>query len=116
MKRLLDYDPFTGVETWHELVGSETQISYVPTWDAQTSIDYCQNRANDTDYTSRGIKEDWWQYGHVPNWLMLEWNVRHGIPIGDAEAYNRMLNRPEYKYFKTTHKHHGVDDKKIFLG
>lgn len=118
MKRLIDYDPFTGIETWHELDHAEqkTRIYYVNTLDADPSLEYCKRRALDENYSKDGIKEDWWHYGHIPNWLMLKWYTEHGIPVGDAEGYNKMLNRPEWKGFKTTTKHHGVADKMIFLG
>lgn len=116
MKRLMDFDAFTGIETWHELKDGNTYIYYVPRSDADAQLDYCKSLASADDYTKQGMKADWWHYGHVPNWLMLKWLIDEGVPIGDAEEYNKRLNRPEWNGFKVTHKHHGETDRKIFLG
>ena len=118
MKRLIDYDPFTQTETWHEYdaVDKKTRIYYVPRTDADAQLDMCKDMANDEARTKEGIKRDWWHYGFVPNWLMLKWHVEEGVPLFDAEAYNKRLNRPEWSGFKVTHKHHGETDRKIYLG
>lgn len=117
MKRLIDKDPFTGIETWHEYDHAEkkTKIYYVPTRDLDPALDYCKALANDEEHTKHGFKEDWWHYGFVPDSVRLKWFVEEGIPFSDAQAYNRKLNQPEYKYLKTTAKHHGARDQQIFL-
>jgi len=116
MKRLMDTDPYTGIQTWHELVDGQTRIYYVPTRDLDPALDHCLALANDESYTKAGMKEDWWHYGHVPASVMLKWFVEEGVPFTAAEEYNKRLNRPEYSRLKVTHKHHGTVDKKIYLG
>ena len=102
----MDLDPFTGIETWHELKDGQTYIYYVPTRDEAPTVDYCQSLANDGDYTKHGMKVDWWHYAHIPNSIMLKWHIEEGIPLFDAEAYNKKVNDPEYKLLKVTQKHH----------
>lgn len=112
---MMDTDPFTGIQTWHELKDGETRIYYVPTQDLEPALDACKAAANDGDYTKRGMKEDWWHYGWVPASLMLKWFCEDGVPFTAAEEYNRRLNQPEYKDLKVTQKFHGTRDVKIYL-
>lgn len=118
MKRLIDFDPFTGIETWHELDHAEkkTRIYYVPTRDETPTVDYCKAIANDGDVWKRGVKEDWVPYAHIPNSLMLKWHIEEGVPLYDAYEYNRRANRPEYNALKLTTKHDGAKDHKIYIG
>lgn len=108
VKRLIDYDPFTGIETYHEYdpINKETRIFYEHTRDVSGAVDVCKALANDDDFTKKGIKEDWWRYAHIPNSLMLKWHVEEGIPLFDAKEYNKKANQPEYKFLKYTTKHH----------
>lgn len=117
MRRLLDTDPLTGIQTWHEYDATEkkTRIFYVPTRDIADGLDACKMLANDDDYTKKGIKQEWWHYGWVPDALMLKWLVEEGVPLDDAEEYNRRLNWPEYKHLKVTTKYHPAKDSKIFI-
>jgi len=108
MKRLLDTDPFTGIETWHEKVGDETIITYVPTRDVAIEVDLCKRFANDPEYTRKGIKEDWWHYAHIPAAVMLKWHCEEGIPLFDAHEYNKKVNQREYRDLKVTAKWHDV--------
>lgn len=105
----MDYDPFTGVETWHEYDHDDqkTRIYYNFTRDESATVDLCKAAAGDTSYTQQGIKQDWWHYAHIPNSLMLKWHVEEGIPLFDAEEYNKKVNTPDYKWLKVTQKHHG---------
>ena len=108
MKRLIDFDPFSGIETWHEYdaVDKKTRIYYVPTRDESPSLDITAALRNDEDFTKKGIKNDWWKYAYIPNSLMLKWHVEEGIPLFDAEEYNKKANTPDYKFLKYTTKHH----------
>lgn len=117
MKRLIDTDPVNGIQTWHEHdpVSKETRVYYVPTLDLDPTLDHCKALASDEERTKRGMKEDWWHYGFVPDSIRLKWWIEEGIPFTDAEAYNRKLNQPEYRYLKVTSKHHGAKDTQIFL-
>ena len=117
MKRLIDRDYLTGIETWHEYdsLTQETRIHYQPFVDMDDTLTICRSLADDDARTKKGIKEDWWHYSFIPDWLQLKWYVEEGVPIGDAEAYNMRVNRPEYRYLKTTAKFHGSKDKQIFL-
>lgn len=116
MKRLIDFDRFTGIETWHELKDGKTHIYYVPTFDESASVDMCKAIAGDGDVWRRGVKEDWVPYAHIPNSLMLKWHIEEGVPLYDAYEYNKRANRPEYKALKLTTKSDGAGDRQIFIG
>lgn len=107
-KRLLDYDPVTGIETWHEYDAAEkkTKIHYVPTRDESPSLDIVAALRNDDDFTRKGIKQEFWRYAYIPNSLMLKWHIEEGIPLFDAEEYNKKANTPEYSLLKYTRKVH----------
>lgn len=109
MRRLIDTDPFTGIQTWHEYDHAEkkTRIIYLPTRDEAPTLDIIADFRNDDDNWKRGVKNDWVKYAHIPNSLMLKWLVEEGVPLYDAEAYNKKANTPEYSRLKYTTKHHG---------
>lgn len=116
MRRKLDYDPIARVTTWHELVDGKTVITYTTDVDMDSVTDVTRKFANDDSYTRRGIKEEFWHYAHVPNFIALKWLTEEGIPLYDAEAYNRKVNTPEYKALKVTIKHDGSrPERRIFL-
>ena len=108
MKRLLSFDPVTGIETWHEYDHAEkqTRIYYVPTRDVDPTLSTLKRMANDDELTKRGIKNEWWLYGHIPDAVLLKWYVEEGIHPDDTDAMFKKLNDPDYKYLKATHKYH----------
>lgn len=109
MKRIIDYDPLTGVSTWFEY-HPETDMTVVATMqDAATLLDQNKALANDTDRTSKGIQKGWWQYASIPNIVIEKWRNEHGIDLFKKEHWNavfKKLNDPEYRYLKTTAKWH----------
>ena len=108
MKRLLDVDPLTGETVWFE----DTNDGYFQIRHEQAVealLDHNKKLANDTDRTKKGIKEDWWHYGSVPNIVLQEWSLKVGGNILSKEHekdFFRFLNSPEYAYLRTTHGKH----------
>ncbi len=110
-KKLLDYDPLTGLMTWHSYndLTDETTISY--TGDSTPIIELNKQRQNDDELTKQGIKQEMWLYASIPAMVQVEWLLKHGVDIYNKEHGPRMsalLEDPQYKYLKTTTKHHRI--------
>jgi hypothetical protein len=108
MKRLVDYDPFTGVTTYTETEGDETRIGYEFD-DVTPVLDMNKTLQNDEQYTRDGIKDGWWHYAQIPASLILKWRIEEGIDIfskNDTKKVFAKLNDPQYRYLKTTMKVH----------
>lgn len=104
MKRLVDFDPLSGIETWHEYdaTNKTTRLHYVPTRDVDPSLDYLSSIANDPDASKAQIKNNWWLYAHIPDAVLLKWHAEEGIDIHDTAAILRRVNHPDYKRLKAT--------------
>ena len=109
MKKILDHDPLTGItEIFHH--DPNTDVSVIETvQDVGPILEVNKKLQNLPEYTADGFKSGWWHYGHIPDSIILKWKVEKGIDVfnpNDKDAVFKLLNDPEYKYLKTTHKHH----------
>ena len=73
--------------------------------DVSGNLDHAQELAKDEELTKHGIKNDMWHYAHIPNVILEKWALE-GVDINNPKELVKMVNRPDYKYFKTTHKTH----------
>lgn len=108
MKKLLDFDPLTGITTTFEKEESTGVIHVAKTGDAQPGLDYAKSLANDDDYSKQGIKAGMWHYAHIPA-IVLEQMFKHGInpyEPGSGKAIAKYINE-HAPHLKTTAKHHG---------
>ena len=108
-KRLLDYDPITGVSCFWNCDGESVVLTHEQ--EVSHILDANKRAAADQDKTKRGIKQDWWKYATVPAVVEIEWLQKHGVSLGNPEHKARvfkLLNSPEYRYLKTTDKVHTV--------
>ena len=108
-KRLLSYDPITGLETYfsHDESTNESTISYAA--DSSPILEANKRLANDDDYTKDGIKKEFWHYASIPVMVQMDWLINKGVDIYNkdhAAKVSQLLNDPEYRHLKTTHKHH----------
>lgn len=103
-RRLLDYDPISGMASWFDYDSTDTM--YI-THEQQVGdiIDQATERRNDRDYSKAGIKEDWWHYARLPNIVIMEMKNKHGIDLmaakPDWKSALKIINR-EYPHLKTT--------------
>ena len=108
-KRLLDRNPITGEEVYHEYNASAHTTTITHEQDVQPLIDRNIMSANDDDKTKHGIKNDWWKYASIPNIIAMKWKQEKGVDIFNRDhqkAMFKLLNDPEYKFLKATSKHH----------
>lgn len=103
--KLIDVDPLTGLETWHEYDHNEkkTIISYKQ--DVQRGLDHSKALQNDPEAWKTGVKKDMALYAHIPDIVLLQWK-KEGVDITDTQALFKMVNKPEYAYLRTTTKRH----------
>lgn len=98
-KRLLDYDPLTGMKTYHHYDDTEdkTFVSYEQ--DVEPIIDRNKAAAND----ATGPMGDMVHVASIPSSIQLKWLVEHGVDITNKDhmpKVKRLLNDPEWRYLK----------------
>ena len=110
-KRVLDYDPITGMTCYVDYEKSTDRMILTHEQDIQPILDANKRAANDQEKTKRGMKNDWWKYASVPAVVQVEWANKYGVKMWDKnhdQAVFRLLNHPDYKYLKTTDKVHTI--------
>lgn len=109
VKRLVDYDPLSGMTTFCDY-DPLTDITIVSReQDIESLLEKNKTLQNSDDYTRTGIKECFWHYASIPNILIEKWKVEDGIDVFNkdhAKAVYKKLNSPEYRFLKTTNKVH----------
>lgn len=108
-KRLISYDPLTGLETYHSYddLTDKTIISYEA--DSSPIIETNKLMQNDDHYSKKGIKDEFWHFASIPVMVQMDWLINHGVDIlkkEDAPKVFKLLNDPDYRYLKTTTGRH----------
>lgn len=107
-KRLLDYDEFTGLFTYH-YYDENTDESHIETvqsdFQLNRELEASKELKNDEQYTRDGMKKDMLHYAHIPSGVLMEWFVQ-GVDIKNQKELIKMVNKPEYAYLKTTNLVH----------
>lgn len=101
MKRLLEYDPNTGLKTFHSYDETEdkTFVSYEQ--DCQPILDQNKWHQNHGDHRMG----DGYLAAHIPSVVMLKWLVEYGVDVMNkdhAPAVARLLNSSEWRHLKRT--------------
>lgn len=80
MKRLLDYDYFTGISTYHEYdhKTKKTTIESVQDIDPYLTL-------NKQIEGNLNKKEHWWHIGVIPNVVLIQWQKECGHKIFSRE-------------------------------
>jgi hypothetical protein len=108
-RRLLDYDPLTGVSTYFSYENSTDTMFLTSEQDVAPILDGIAARRNDGDYSRNGIKDDWWHYARLPLTVIMEMKTKHGVdlmaPKVDWKSALKIINR-EYPLLKTTNGTH----------
>ena len=108
MKRVIDYDPMTGItEIFHDDIGSDK-------WAIETvqnvgpQLEAAKDMRNDSENTKQGIKNGMWHYAHIPNMVITKMINEDGInPYNPNHATDlgKLIDR-KYPYLKVTDGHH----------
>lgn len=107
--RLIDHDVFTGITTLFDYDDLTDTTTIKTVQDVEGQLEASKSLASDEDYTKSGFKHDMWHYAHIPNGIIQQWLVEKGVDIfkkDDNKKVFQLLNDPEYRHLKTTHKFH----------
>jgi hypothetical protein len=99
MKRLLDFDPVTGLMTFHDYdeASDTTVISYEQ--DCQPILDFNKWHQNHGD----NRMGDGFYAAHIPSVVMLKWLIEYGVDVMNPDhgpAVKRLLNSNEWRDLK----------------
>ena len=104
-KRLLDYDPYTGIKTFHtyDSLTNKTYIEYEQ--DVDPWIELNKKLQNDEQYSRDGIKKEWWHIAQIPLIIQHKWLKEDGIDVYNKDHWHRVMKKlrdPDYRYLRTT--------------
>ena len=108
-RMLIDKDPFTGESVWYQFNHGDLSATITHEQDASGILDNNVTDQNDTGRTQEGIKRDWWHYARVPNTIIVKWKQELGVDFYNPDHRKKvfeLLNHPDYRMLKTTHKEH----------
>jgi len=109
MKRIIDFDPFTGVTDVFEYDYLTDVTTVSRHQDVEPILEQNKFLQNDESYTKKGIKNEFWHYASLPTVIIEKWHRELNIDVfnkNDERKVFQLLNSPEYRYLKTTHKYH----------
>ncbi|TFH50927.1 MAG: hypothetical protein E4H01_01190 [Lysobacterales bacterium] len=104
-KRVVEYDPFTGMTTTFDYDHSTDTTTVGLEQDVSLLLDVNKVLQNDANYSKDGIKRDWWHYASIPSIIIEKWLNEDGVNVFDKDhtkAVYKKLNDPAYRYLKTT--------------
>ena len=109
-KLVLDHDPLSGDTVYFGFDDHTNQVVITHEQTIQPHLDYAHELAMDEERTKTGMRKDFWHYAHVPNSVIMEMKMKHGVDFFDRNDSKRVFHllNTEYKRVKTTTKiHHG---------
>ena len=108
-ERLLSFDPTTGLSEWHSYDATTKTTTIRTEGDCEPFLERNKAMANDDQLTKEGIKNEFWLYASIPPAVQVKLLVEKGIDVynkNHGARLSKILEDPEYKYLKTTSKHH----------
>lgn len=104
MKRLLDYDPLTGITQYHHY-DELTKVSTIETiQDMEPFIEMAKDLQNDSEYSKKGMKNEWWHAATIPVLIQEQW-MKEGIDLYNKDHWPKVkakLNSPDWRYLRTS--------------
>lgn len=106
-KKLLDYDPLTGIKTYHQYDHGTGLTHIEEVQDCSSILERNKRLQNDTSYSYNGKKVDWFHFATVPNTVLYKFMTDYGLDYrneDDLKKIERLLQSREYMYLRTTDK------------
>lgn len=104
-RRLLDYNPFNGLSTYFHYDESTDETHIETVGDSTAEVEAATQLRNNEDYTRKGMKNDFLHYAHITDAVLMKWHSM-GVDIKDSKELIKMVNKPEWRYLKTTNLNH----------
>ena len=104
-KRIVDYDPISGITTTFDYDHSSDITIVGREQDVEAAIEQNKRLQNDTQYSKDGIKNGWWHEAFIPNIVIEMWRNQYGVDVYNKDHWKRvtaLLNDPQWRYLKTT--------------
>jgi len=108
-KRVLDYNPHTGVTTTFEYDHASDSTIIGREEDVTAYVEYGKELQKHEQYSKDGIKRGWWHYCLFPPIIIEKWLREFGVDVFNRDHQKKvfgLINQPEYRYLKTTTKMH----------
>ncbi len=105
-RRVLSYNPHTGMTTYHAEEDGKQIISYEQ--DVSGALELAKALRNDEEYSKRGIKQELWHVATIPDSILMKVWVEEKCNPYTREGTKRLANIIHSKYpaFKVTTKKH----------
>ncbi len=99
-ERLLDFDPETGLKTWHiyDPVTHETSLRY------EQDVEPILNANKAAQNAASGPMGDMAHVASIPVVVQLKWYHEKGVAVWNPEhkqAVAKLLDDPDWRYLKT---------------
>lgn len=112
MKRLIERDPVTGIETWFHKDPATGHVYVEELQDVDPILDVNKAVQNHepggamglTAFSRAGIKNGMWHVASIPMTLAFKWLNEEGINVfkrSDWDRVRRKLNDRDYQYLRT---------------
>lgn len=105
--RLLDYDPITGIKTWHDYDPLTKETHVHTTYEhAQTDAVLDENKRLQNDGTNGWSTTREWKYiANIPISVLHSWLINEGFDAFDpnnAAKLKQKLNSSEWRHLRTS--------------
>ena len=101
MKRLVEYDPFSGISTY---VKQEDNVTHViEEQDVEAILECNKQIANDPEIKNKGIKRGWMHLATIPNNIIHKMMIETGLDPFTKEGIQyltKMVHQREFKHLK----------------
>jgi len=104
-KRLLDYDPISGIYTYHDYDDAAKQTVIEEVQDVGPWLENAKSLAKDEDRKKKGIKDSWWHVARIPVGIQYKWLRDYGVDIYNKDHWpgvRRLLNDRDWGYIRTS--------------
>ena len=103
MKRLVEFDAFTGISTFADYDHASKTTTIIEEQDCTDIVNHAKNVANIGGYTKSGIKRSWMHLGTIPANLIHKWSIESGLDPYSKEGIRfivKKLHERDYSHLK----------------